>query len=198
MKFGRFIREEREKLQLALGSQYSLRQVAGRVGLEPSYLSKIERDIFPPPSEAAIVRLANDLKLDSDVLLAMAGKLSSDLKEAVENEEVFVAEAEIALDNEKEPKVEEVDCAPGWWDQPTNEKEVPPVPTEVQPAHRKISSIDPVQYPMPSTTSVNTETFYGYPVASMPQLVKVQFIENEEKPEKKPQKKVSFWDRFFS
>ena len=80
MKFGRFIREEREKLQGTLGSPYSLRQVASRVGLEPSYLSKIERDIFPPPSEAAIVRLANDLKLDSDVLLAMAGKLSSDLQ----------------------------------------------------------------------------------------------------------------------
>ena len=121
-----------------------------------------------------------------------------EIKEAVEDEEVFVAEAEIAVDNEKEPKVEEVDCAPGWWDQPTNEKEVPPVPTEVQPTHRKIPSIDPVQYPMPSTTSVNTGTFYGYPVASMPQLVKVQFIENEEKAEKKPQKKVSFWDRFFS
>ena len=121
-----------------------------------------------------------------------------EIKEAVEDEEAFVAEAEMALDNENEPKVEEVDCSPGWWDQPTNEKEVPAVPTEVQPTHRKIPSIDPVQYPMPSTTSVNTGTFYGYPVVSMPQLVKVQFIENEEKPEKKPQKKVSFWDRFFS
>ena len=111
---------------------------------------------------------------------------------------MFVAEAEIALDNENEPKVEEVDCASGWWDQPTNEKEAATAPTKVQPTHQKMPSIAPVQYPMPSVTSVNIGTPFGYPVASMPQLVKVQFIENAQKPEKKPQKKVSFWDRFFS
>lgn len=45
-----------------------------------TYLSKIERGIFPPPSEETIVLIAQELHEDKDVLLAMAGKLSSDLK----------------------------------------------------------------------------------------------------------------------
>lgn len=84
MKFGQYVRSEREKRQVMVDSRhYSLRSVADRVGLEPSYLSKIERDIFPPPSEAAIVRIAHDLGLDADVLLAMAGKLSSELQQII-------------------------------------------------------------------------------------------------------------------
>ena len=35
---------------------------------------------MPPPSEATIVRLAAELSEDADVLLAMAGKVSSDLQ----------------------------------------------------------------------------------------------------------------------
>jgi transcriptional regulator with XRE-family HTH domain len=49
------------------------------VGIEPSYLSKIERDEFAPPSEATTRKLAKELGEDPDVLLAMAGKVSSDL-----------------------------------------------------------------------------------------------------------------------
>ncbi len=57
----------------------SLRQVAGRIGVEPAFLSKIERDVTPPPSEAKIVALAGELGEDPDLLLAMAGKVSTDL-----------------------------------------------------------------------------------------------------------------------
>ena len=80
MDFGTYIREARFRLQEEDRRTYSLRQVAERVGIEPSYLSKIERDIFPPPSEETIVLIAQELHEDKDVLLAMAGKLSSDLK----------------------------------------------------------------------------------------------------------------------
>ncbi len=44
-----------------------------------AYLSKIERNVVPPPSEGTIWRLARDLEEDPDLLLAMAGKVSSDL-----------------------------------------------------------------------------------------------------------------------
>jgi HTH-type transcriptional regulator, competence development regulator len=54
---------------------YSLRQVAYRVGVEPSYLSKIERGL-EPPGEATAIALAHELQLDPDLLLAMAGKVS--------------------------------------------------------------------------------------------------------------------------
>lgn len=54
-----------------------------RIGVEPAYLSKIERGDVAPPSEATIVRLADDLGEDRDMLLAMAGKVSADLREAI-------------------------------------------------------------------------------------------------------------------
>jgi HTH-type transcriptional regulator, competence development regulator len=60
--------------------RFSVRQVAQRIGVEPAYLSKVERGLVPPPSEATIVRLAADLSEDRDLLLALAGKVSSDLQ----------------------------------------------------------------------------------------------------------------------
>ena len=77
--FGQFVRQAREHLQQH-DRRYSLRQVALRIGVEPAYLSKIERDEVSPPSEATTVKLANELGEDPDVLVAMAGKLSSDLQ----------------------------------------------------------------------------------------------------------------------
>ncbi len=62
---------------------YSLRQVARRVGVEPSYLSKVERGRVAPPSEATTVRLAKELGQDPDVFLAMAGKVSRDLQDII-------------------------------------------------------------------------------------------------------------------
>lgn len=78
MTFGQFIRERRESLRDA-DRRYSVRQVAQRIGVEPAYLSKIEREDVAPPSEEKIRALALDLNEDPDVLLAMAGKVSSDL-----------------------------------------------------------------------------------------------------------------------
>ncbi len=76
--FGQFLRDSREA-KVATDRAFSLRKVADRVGIEPSYLSKIERDEQPPPGEGVIRLLAQDLSEDPDVLLALAGKVSSDL-----------------------------------------------------------------------------------------------------------------------
>lgn len=57
-----------------------MRQVAARVGIESAYLSKIERGEVAPPSEATTVRLAKELGEDPDVMLALAGKVSTDLQ----------------------------------------------------------------------------------------------------------------------
>ncbi|NTW88049.1 MAG: helix-turn-helix transcriptional regulator [Desulfobulbaceae bacterium] len=80
--FGNYIRERREKLRIN-DSSFSLRQVANRIGVEPSFLSKVERGDQPPPSEEKIKALANELNENPDVLLAMAGKVSSDLQEVI-------------------------------------------------------------------------------------------------------------------
>ena len=82
MTFGAYVRERREGYR-SEDPAYSLRRVAQRIGVEPAYLSKIERDQVAPPSEAAIRRLASELHADPDLLLAMAGKVSSDLRAIV-------------------------------------------------------------------------------------------------------------------
>lgn len=89
--FGDYIRDCRERLR-ASDARFSLRGVAQRIGVEPSYLSRVERGEAPPPSEAKIVALARELGEDPDVLLAMAGKVSSDLQEAIRTRpELFAA-----------------------------------------------------------------------------------------------------------
>lgn len=80
--FGPTVRQKREDLR-ADDRRFSLRQVAQRVGVEPAYLSKIERGVAAPPSEATTVRLAKELDEDPDVFLALAGKVSSDLQEII-------------------------------------------------------------------------------------------------------------------
>lgn len=81
-QFGKHIRASREKLR-SEDRSFSLRQVASRIKVEPAYLSKIERGDVSPPSEATTVRLAKELGEDPDLLLAMAGKVSSDLQEII-------------------------------------------------------------------------------------------------------------------
>lgn len=88
---GPLLRKRREGLRQNDAS-YSLRQVAGRVGVQPSYLSKVERAKVPPPSEATLRKLAAELDLDADVVLALAGKVSADLKEAIRRRPKLFAE----------------------------------------------------------------------------------------------------------
>jgi transcriptional regulator with XRE-family HTH domain len=80
---GDYLRKCRMEKQLIQGNAFSLRQIAGRVGVEPSYLSKIERGLEPRPSEETTRALALALGEDPDVLLAMAGKVSGDLLEII-------------------------------------------------------------------------------------------------------------------
>ena len=82
LNFGEYLRQAREE-KLAHDRTFSLRQVALRVGVEPAYLSKIERGVFPPPSEQVIVKLADLLGEDKDVLLALGGKMSTDLQQII-------------------------------------------------------------------------------------------------------------------
>ena len=91
MTLGSYIREVREQLREG-DKKYSLRQVAQRVGVEPAYLSKIERELVPPPSEDTIRKIAQDLGEDEDLLLAMAGKVSSDLQEIIRKRPQVFAE----------------------------------------------------------------------------------------------------------
>lgn len=89
--FGSYLRDRREKLRRD-DPAFSVRQVAQRIGVEPSFLSKVERDEAPPPSEEKIVGLARELGEDADMLLALAGKVSSDLQRVIRKRpELFAA-----------------------------------------------------------------------------------------------------------
>jgi transcriptional regulator with XRE-family HTH domain len=91
---GEYIRERREALNSkalteTAGRRYSLRAVAQAVGVQPSYLSKVEVGQVPP-SDELVTNLASVLEEDVDVLMAMAGKVSKELQAIiVQRPEVF-------------------------------------------------------------------------------------------------------------
>ncbi|WP_316237040.1 helix-turn-helix transcriptional regulator [Bradyrhizobium sp. SZCCHNR1015] len=80
--FGDHIRGLREK-RAGFDSAFSLRRVATRCGITPAYLSRVERDEVPPPGEETLVKLADELDEVRDVMLALAGKISSDLRAVI-------------------------------------------------------------------------------------------------------------------
>jgi transcriptional regulator with XRE-family HTH domain len=76
-KFGAFIRRERE------GKEIGLREMAKMIGVSPTYLSKVERDEFDPPAEDKLRAIAKIIGCDADDLLAMAGRVSSDVSKII-------------------------------------------------------------------------------------------------------------------
>jgi HTH-type transcriptional regulator, competence development regulator len=75
--FGATIRNLREERGIGL------RQFARTVGVSATYLSKIERGELPPPAEDRVKEIARLLDQDPDELLALAGKVASDLNEII-------------------------------------------------------------------------------------------------------------------
>lgn len=61
----------------------SLREAADRVGIDFTYLSKIETGAVAPPSEDVIGRLAAALDWSFDKLMVAADKMPSDIKDFV-------------------------------------------------------------------------------------------------------------------
>ncbi len=81
-KLGEFLRKTREEKREE-DPGFSLRKLAERIGIQPSYLSKLERGDEKSPSETVVRKLAKELDADTDVMLAMAGKISEDLSSII-------------------------------------------------------------------------------------------------------------------
>lgn len=77
-QLGAFIRKKREEL-LKCDRSFSQLQISKKIGIEQSYLSKIERGVATKLSEEKILALAELLREDPDYLLALGGKVSSDV-----------------------------------------------------------------------------------------------------------------------
>jgi transcriptional regulator with XRE-family HTH domain len=84
-KFGAFIRRERE------GKEVGLREMAKMIGISPTYLSKVERDEFPPPAEEKVKAIAKIIGCDADDLLARAGRVSTDISDIIKRHPVELA-----------------------------------------------------------------------------------------------------------
>ncbi|MDB9424391.1 helix-turn-helix transcriptional regulator [Microcystis aeruginosa CS-564/01] len=71
--FGQVIRKARRE------EEYSQRELAKLIGVDYTYLSKLENDHAGyPPSQQVIESLATHLKLNAQTLGELAGRLSSD------------------------------------------------------------------------------------------------------------------------
>jgi transcriptional regulator with XRE-family HTH domain len=68
-----------------------LREFAKMIGVSPTYVSKVERDEFPPPVEEKVKAIARILECDPDDLLARAGRVSSDVADIIKRNPVELA-----------------------------------------------------------------------------------------------------------
>jgi transcriptional regulator with XRE-family HTH domain len=75
--FGQIIRELRIKNR----DYDSLREFARKVGLSAAYLSRIENEKEPPPSELIVEKLAEALGADKYELFSYAGKVPTEFLE---------------------------------------------------------------------------------------------------------------------
>src|SRR5436190_8771380 len=84
-KFGAFIRREREAKEIGL------REMDKKIGVSPTYLSKVERDEFPPPAEDKVRKIAAIIGQDADDLLARAGRVSTEITDIIKRHPVELA-----------------------------------------------------------------------------------------------------------
>ena len=60
-----------------------LRELARLIGKSPGYISDVELNNVPPPSEETIVNISNALSVDKKILLSKAKKVDPELSEYV-------------------------------------------------------------------------------------------------------------------
>ena len=84
--FGETVRNKR------LEKNISLNKFAKMVGVSPPFISKMEVGDWNAPSEEKIIKMAEILEINKDELLALAGKVGSDLQNRVlENPSMFAS-----------------------------------------------------------------------------------------------------------
>jgi transcriptional regulator with XRE-family HTH domain len=97
--FGTKLREYRRQADM------SQRELARRIGRDFSYISKVENGRLPPPAADTVVKICEVLNIEPNELLALTGKLPSDVQSSVstsERAQRFLREAqEFALSEEE-------------------------------------------------------------------------------------------------
>ena len=75
--YGAFTRRKREE------KEFGLREFAKMLGVSATYVSQVERGELSPPAEERVLKTAELLEIDSDVLMALAGRVATDLEDII-------------------------------------------------------------------------------------------------------------------
>ena len=86
--FGKFLRRTRKRKKL------TQRALASEVGIDFTYLSKVENDVpgFSSLSEPTLEKLADALDVDPDKMITRAGKIPSDVRQVLVDDFSLVKE----------------------------------------------------------------------------------------------------------
>jgi transcriptional regulator with XRE-family HTH domain len=97
--FGTLLKTKRRDADL------SQRELAKQIGVDFSYISKLENDRLPPPAADTIVKICQVLGTEPDEMLALTGKLPTEIQENIASNlsaQQFLREAgEMRLTNEE-------------------------------------------------------------------------------------------------
>jgi len=77
MSFGATLRDLRRTAGI------SQRELADRIGLDFSYISKVENGRVPPPAADTVVKICEVLNVAPERLLSLTGKMPSDVQRTV-------------------------------------------------------------------------------------------------------------------
>ncbi len=75
--FGQLLKELRRNKNI------SQRELADKVGVDFSYISKVENDRLAAPSADTIIKMATILDIPSEILLSYSGKVSDEMKDTM-------------------------------------------------------------------------------------------------------------------
>lgn len=83
--FGEYLKATRKR------NKMSQRELAQHVGVDFTYISKIENDAMPAPSEETIKKIASALNEDANKMILMAKKVPTDFQEVIRQHEELPA-----------------------------------------------------------------------------------------------------------
>lgn len=115
-RFGPFLRVARNACEM------TQRALAGEVGLDHTYISKIERGKAPPPSISTLQRMAAVLRVPPTLMCNVAGRINQDMTKPKLEGYVLELRTQLAsLTTERDALLDERDRlreAPDWYASP--------------------------------------------------------------------------------
>lgn len=72
-EFAKLIQKKRKR------KEYTLEQLAKKIGVDKSYISKLENDRVPAPSVNFIRRMSEELSIDFELLSLLAGRITDSI-----------------------------------------------------------------------------------------------------------------------